>query len=295
MKLAIAPLGLNFYLRHVVYGEEQREIARRSGVAASNVCRHVQRVEGLREDDASPEWREILDALEAHLVAGFEAFPSSGVTVDMLLAALGETPEGMRAAFSEASAPAARAGAVIVSSAGMPYAAVMHHGKPAGRVPRPAVLAAVAVGFVRPVGTKGRVRTFTVDRAAVRAGGAEPPSALVDPTGGEAPGVRGRNVAPEEPPINRIHRKNPELVGREDLRTAQEFGLLWGMREAEMSSFYDRLRKTLAPRLFRILELVCGERVGLEVAEAEMGLPARSGKVLLSVALETARHSGVLR
>lgn len=294
MKLAISRTGLNFYLRHVVYGEEQREIARQSGVFPSNVCRHVQRIEAVREDEELPEWCAVLDALEAWLIANHDAFPEGGVTEETVLAAFGVAPSDLEAAFWGASSPASWRGALIVSAPDMPMATVLHLGNPTGaRVPRNLVLAAFALGVLRATGGK-RLRAFSVVRDVrpeIEAGADDDRDARHG--AGRDEERRARVI--EEFPVVRINRKNPELIGTADLRTAQEFALLWQMRGAEMASVYDRLRAAITPRLLRILELTCGQRVGVEVAESEMGLPARSGKLLLSVALESARFSGVLR
>lgn len=293
MRLIVAQNGLNYYLRHVIYGEEQREIARRAGVNSSSVCRHVQRIEALREADATPEWGEVLDALEAWTLATYAEFPEAGITASCVLDAFGTGIDDLRRTFTDAASPASWRGAIVVSCPDMPMAAVLHLGKPTGyRFPRGQVLAAFALGLVRPNGGRKRLRTFELVRDArfeVEPEGLAPMDCA--PLAQE-----GRRAPPiDEFPVVKINRRNPELIGAEDLRTAREFALLWQMRGAEMSAVYDRLRKALAPRLLRILELVCGQCVGVELAEAEMGLPARSGKVLVSVALESVRAAGVLR
>lgn len=296
MKLSVAHNGLNYYLRHVVYGEEQREIARRVGVNVSNVCRHVQRIEGLREDPEFPEWGEVLDALEAWLIANHDTFPEAGMSHSAVISAFGTSLDELERTFTGSASPASWRGAIVVSASDAPFATVLHLGKPTGfRFARGQVLAAFALGILLPNGGHKLLRTFKVARDArfevATAGDIDEPGERVRAAGHEA--RRARTV--DEFPVVKINRRNPELIGAADLRTAQEFALLWQMRGAEMAVIYDRLRDVLAPRLLRVLELVCGQRVGVELAEAEMGLPARSGKLLVSVALESARATGVLR
>ena len=279
MRLAVAPEVLSVYLAHVCDERPMRELARALHMNPTSIMRRVHRVEALRE---APEWSEVLDALEA--ARSLET--PEAVTPALVLDVLGVTRAELLAAFVSPLAPLADASAVVATAPGLATAIVTMPGQgEPHRLPRRLVLAAVALGWLRLASPEGaRLRTFAPVPAEVEAALRAMPEAERPP----------RVPAPAELPAAAVHRRNPELLGRELLAASQSFSLLWELRDGAMAEHYGQLREAMPPRLFRVLERCCGERIGVEALEYDMGLPARSGKVILAAALDVARHSGAL-
>jgi hypothetical protein len=83
--------------------------------------------------------------------------------------------------------------------------------------------------------------------------------------------------------------------GRRTRRAAPGVGVEMGDHVIAARQRVDRALAAVGPELAGILVSVCCHEQGLEVAERAQGWPARSGKVVLQLALTSlARHFGLI-
>lgn len=286
MSVGALPTSIGYYLDHVSNGIPMRTIAGRTGRAASVVCRGVRRAEDLRE---IPEWDEIIGRLEKR-----QRDRNAGeITATGVMDALGVRRDELLAAFIAPGAPVADPAAEVVTAAKLEFAVVMVGGEAVGRIPRRVALGAIALGWLRCTSPNGaRARSFVPVRSMVDETLRPPAARRAAPGPQAAPGLAGSSAA--ELAVVRLHRQYPHLVDNRLRDAGQAFADMWAFRDGPTRASYDALRAAVPPRLLTVLEQICGERMGVEVMEKSMGLPARSGKVLIAAALEAASHSGVL-
>jgi hypothetical protein len=271
---------LGYYLAHVVHSDSQRRIAQRHGVDDSTVLRGINAVEDAR---ALPTWDAVIGALErwAEGVKPGELV----VDFDTTARALGSTRTRVAAALTEAAATLALDGVVL---------RIGPHG-PAGivagmlvvvPVARAIALAWLAWGALREVGRHGPAVDFGLTHAAMKLAGARPDRL--------APALRR--------PISAVRRPSPNLgaaslmrsLGPELYDMALGWRVIWQMRDAGGSGPVRRAAERLHPTLYAALAEVIGDGGGLEAFEGRHNLPARSGKVVVRLALETVARAGDL-
>lgn len=282
--LALSADALGVYLAHTCDGRSMREIAAQIRCEPSTVMRRVRRVEDLRDN---PEWNEILDALE---VARLKAdAPAGPVTGDDILTALDLTPADLGAYLGVALPALGCTGARIVTADAMDTAAVMGADRVLAKLPRAVALAALAFGWLRIEGNPGaKLRQLIPAQTLFDWLDPKP-----DDPAPMAPAPR-RTIFGRSLPVDRAHNRNPDVVREGERAAAYRFAEIYAMRDAGCAAEFAAIRTRLPHRMVRALELTCGEGGGFEAMERELSLPARSGKAVVSLALETLVHTGVL-
>lgn len=282
--LAIAPKALSSYLQNVVDGRSMREIAAPEGCEPSTVLRRIRKVEELRDH---PEWEKLLAALEeSRTNASAPAEPA--VSRATILAALGLTAEQTASEFAATLHVLSRSDGLLLAG-DMPAAAVTAAGETKTSLRRDVVLAALAFGWLTPIGpTGGKVRQFKSTDTAIECVRAE-----IAAHPAPSPERRAFLPAPVQrsTPIEALLRQKQDLITLDHLRTARDFQMIYLAREAATADAYAAIMQSLPPRLLTALEEVCGKGTGFEALERKMKLPARSGKAVVAVALEVLAHA----
>jgi len=261
MKLTVCGEAVAAYLAHTVAGRTVRGIARAAGVEPSTITRRVRRVEDLRDN---PEWDEILTALEAGFMA---RDPMAPITVEAVFMALDVTKEDLRGAVRRLLPSVKLPLSFIATSTGVDKCmSPAPDGPPNIFIPRRVLLAGLAVGWFRLQAGGEKVRKYEVAPPA-RAVFPAAPAALV--TG--APAV-----------VAMAARKHPDLFTdyRQRVAVAVQVAALCGDAAKLEAALPGTINATLAH--------VCAHDRGLVELEAEMGWPARSGKLALALALDVA-------
>ncbi|WP_245631453.1 DUF6456 domain-containing protein [Limimaricola hongkongensis] len=317
------PPPVRHYLEHVEGGAPIRVLARRSEVHASTVLRQVRQMESRRDDPlvdaalqrlsrrygpASPEER----AMTHHDPQGPR--PDGGDT-----GAMAETMRVLRRM--------AEPGAVLAVASGMPVAAVMREG-PAGETQRLArldrsVAETLALrGWIAAQEGPGKVARYRITsrgRAALKGNDAPGPDGFAEAaTGFAAPAATARMAAQDGPLMLLARRRDRDgrpFLGRdlvsagERLREDFELAQIGPRVTQDWSRFLtagcasgpghrpsgarDRLAAALAdlgPGLGDVALRCCCYLEGMESLERRMGWSARSGKIVLRIALQRLRR-----
>ncbi|MEM8849278.1 MAG: DUF6456 domain-containing protein [Pseudomonadota bacterium] len=279
--LAIPGEAIASYLAHVVDGCSLRDVARSGGGSASTVLRRIQRCEILRDH---PEWDRLFTALEVAR-ANTRARPTRAVTREIIAAAMGLTEVDVHAMVAEGLPALTRSRAQIVASDQLPMTSIVVDDEPMGQISRAALTCALAFGWVQTRGVPAaRLRRFAPTPSLVEA--AYPP--------GSGPHTSASFGSPSAPmsmhPVDVLARRCPALFTADHRELADYFGEVFADRATTRKAEWDTLAAGLPPRHLRLLEEVVGHGTRLEAVEKAMGLPLRSGKVLLAFALEAFAH-----
>ena len=321
------PVEIRSYLLHTVSGFGIRELARRKGVHASTVLRHVRAVEAQREDILIDR---ALGRLEARMQGAQEPH--------------GATADGHDATLSEAEIAAegrrvlrrmCESGAVLAVAADMDNAVVVRE-MPGGETTR---LAVVARAFAEAMALRGwigcdrpaRISRYRITRAGRAALGrllagaenralglVEARDALEDAAPAREP-ARQRHRSAETPLALLARRSDPrgekfltaDLVrAGERLREDYEMADLGARKGESWDVFLSNAEsatatgspvsraarrriigalRDLGPGLGDVALRCCCHLEGLEQAEKSLGWSARSGKVVLRIALQRLR------
>jgi len=282
--LAIAPEAISAYLQNVVDGCSMRKIARAMKCEASTALRRIRVCEELREHR---EWDALFTALEVHHEA--EDTPHLELlNRGSICTALGITARHVGIEFAAHMDALVKPGSMVLAG-DMTHVAVLEAAKTMPRtMARAVMLAALAFGWITPIGDGARrVRKFTLTDAALETMSASQRRALI-----EAPkGKSRKRYSPPRSPLEMVLSRSQDLITPDHLHAAQSFQLTYITRETATAGEYRAITKALPQRLLTALVEVCGEGTGLEAMERKMGLPSRSGKAVVAIALEVLSHA----
>jgi hypothetical protein len=181
----------------------------------------------------------------------------------------------------------------MVLAGDAPRAAITVDGEVKGSLARPVVLAAIAFGWLEPVGAGGgRVRKFRAGATAIEAA-YQPQMMPPEVDGADSPARRQYKFGHAPNPIEALLRREQDLMTVEHLRIAHRFQLVYLHRETATAEDYAAIARAVPPRLLRVLDEVCGRGTGFQTLERKMKLPARSAKAIVALALEAVDHAGV--
>ncbi|MGY6705083.1 DUF6456 domain-containing protein [Roseinatronobacter sp.] len=319
------PEGARVYLSHIAGGMSLRALARRRGCHASTIMRQVRRFENRRDDPLVDEALSRLDAVMRRQIPSIYRRDSAMKSAQPRLNSVpvsdcGDTSEAI-AVLRHLKTP----GAVLVVAPDMPKAVVMLETAGVG-TNRIAVLdrdvaEIMALRDWIACSRPGRVSCYSITptgEAALRALGANEPYA---PSVDDSNAGRRVRYGQAESPISILARRrekngqlflSPDLVCaaerlREDFVMAQldlmpvepadEFVVslegrkLHGANIAKPGTRAARLRvldvlRDLGPGLGDIALRCCCHLEGVESAENALGWSARSGKIVLRIALQ---------
>jgi len=284
--LAISPEALSAYLQNVVDGRSMREIARPIGCEPSTVMRRIAKCEELREH---PEWEALLLALEKERLTATPPADDE-ITRATILKALGLTADQVASEFASVIHILRRSDGLLLAG-DMPSAAATASGETKGTLRRVVALAALAFGWLSPIGSAGgRVRQFKATEAAIECAGLEVPCTV--PVSPRAPRAKLPALV-RSSPIEALYRTKQDLITVSHLRLAREFQMVYFARQNMTADAYRAIERCIPPRMLTALEEVCGKGTGFEALERMMRLPARSGKAVVAMALEALDHAGL--
>lgn len=266
--LALSANVMADYLDNVVRSKGFRELARASRVPPSTPLRRARRCEDLRDH---PEWDALFSALEVFWAKA----ETPKMNASAVLAALHLTKSGLEHNIQERRRSLMAPDATIVTSDEFPSAVILDRdGCRAGTLDRAHVLAALAFGWVTPIGeTSGRVRRFAVTKKI--------------PLERALTTSRGRVRYHRERPLEGMFRRKGNPFDPARKQAARDFEILYA--QGTDSPEYQAIQSALPPSLLRPLEAICAGDMGVEDFEKQEGWPTRSGKAILAVALDTFR------
>ena len=281
--------SLAAYLANVVDGKSMSEIARIEGVPTSTVSRRIACVESWRE---VPEWDEIITRMETargRMQTPAPLRPDGEGVARACGTTLAEAAADLRKVLGRIAA-----GAVMATTANADMAAVLDlaSGEKCGTGRRASVLVGLAVGWLK-IAKSGRVTKIGLGPAYREAFGVPAPATSAripspTPMRAAAPLPRWASGSAFEAWLRKAG------MSETDIRMAWQVVELFDLHRASPQPAVASILRRLPPSLFRLLSAVLGSSVSIEAVEAEMGLPARSAKALLRVALEAIDHSGGL-
>ena len=326
---AWVPPNVSLYLRHTATGLSLRALAREQGCHASTILRQVRRLENRRDDplvdNALARLDEELRHRPAHATKGDPAMHTTALQSGSSLAS---PCAGVPASDAQALAllqHLASPGAVLVVAPDMPKAVIMREDG-SGQTQRIAVLdralaEAIALRDWIICSKPGRVACYVLSAAGQ--GALRAHLALQGEDGDPASGRRARYGHAESPVAVLARRRDregrpflsPLLVVaaerlREDFVTAQLDGLpcvaldeflaqveaykRTGPNVAPTGTARARRRvldglRDLGPGLGDVALRCCCFNEGVEAAEIALGWSARSGKIVLRIALHRLR------
>ncbi|WP_122073059.1 DUF6456 domain-containing protein [Pseudophaeobacter sp. EL27] len=283
--LAVSPNALAAYFLNILEGKSMREIGRLQDCQASTVLRRIRRCEDLREH---PEWDALFTALENHQEDTRQSL-SAHLSRETVLAALKLNAAHLAKEFSPQLQLLQQADSLLLIG-DMPGGAVTVAGEVRGKMRRSVALAGLAFGWLVPVGViTGKVRQFKPTPSAIECTGRDFTATCSHPTKRSSSAQAWRSSSLEV-----LHRQNPGLITADHMRIARDFQMIYLGRQDVTGDVYSVVRQRLAPRLLTALEEVCGKSTGLEALETMLKIPARSGKAVVALALETLDHTGAL-
>ena len=307
------------YLAHTEAGRSIRSIAREVRCHASTILRQVRRFEGLREDP-------LIDAALSDLGRALRdqsdkaAEEITGMTEDRDDDALFEDCAEVLARLAEDGTVLAvgrdLAMAAVVSLDGRPSESLQ-------RVPRDQVQAMALKGWIVQAGASDRLVRYRIapDGRAILRTKRPGPSGFAEASAGFVGAEALQTRSPGETPLQLLARRKDKsgapflprpLVAaaerlREDFEIAQLGGrvgtdwsrLLEGRidggpargrggpgRAAEARARFEAAMDDLGPGLSDVVLRCCCHEEGMESAERRMGWSARSGKIVLRIALQ---------
>ena len=317
------PPAVRHYIEHVEGGAPIRVLARRSAVHASTVLRQVRQLESRRDDPLVDAGLKRLsqcfgsDISEENEMTHHDRHgprPEAG----------GEEAEALRVLRRMAEP-----GAVLAVAAEMAVAAVMREAEGGAaqrlaRLDRSLAETLALRGWIAARGEAGRVARYRITakgRAALRAAMPAPPEpGFAEAQAGFAAAPQGARAITNEGPLTLLARRRDrdgrpflarELVAagerlREDFELAQigprgtqdwsrylTGGCEGGRGGGAPSGARGRLAAALSdlgPGLGDVALRCCCYLEGMEVLERRMGWSARSGKIVLRIALERLRR-----
>lgn len=267
-------------------GKGIREVARGNEDHASTVMRRHDRIAKLA--DQNMEWR---DAVLNMRDLWYETSPyTRRADADFVARSLGldlvQTVTWWLHRFSNTSS---RKCSLAVAE--LPKAVMIHTAAPTEPVKREVAMFGIVMGWVVEVHHTDKMRKYA------------PRSTTPDALQIIAQQINGIEVDSSkrrkplrspgnDSPAVRAHRRNPELVSRNDLRLAVQFRDIYLMRDEDEvhREVFDQIVEKLSPKVRALLIEVVGKEQPLEAFEAEHKYPARSAKALLSHALDSLRH-----
>ena len=283
--LAVSPNILAAYFLNILDGKSMREIGRLQNCQASTVLRRIRKCEDLREH---PEWDALLSALEDHQEDTGRPL-SAQLSRETILAALKLNAADLAKEFLPQLQLLQQADSLLLVG-DMPSAAVTVAGAVRGKIGRAVALAGLAFGWLVPVGAiTGKVRQFKPTPSAIECTGRDFVSTSSKRTKRSSSAQAWRSSS-----LDILHRQNPGLITANHMRIARDFQMIYLGSQDVTADVYSVVRQRLAPRLLTALEEVCGKSTGLEALETMLKIPARSGKAVVALALETLDHTGAL-
>ena len=283
--LAVSPNILAAYFLNILDGKSMREIGRLQDCQASTVLRRIRKCEDLREH---PEWDALLSALEDHQEDTGQSL-SAHLTRETILAALKLKAADIAKEFPPQLQLLQQADSLLLVG-DMPGAAVTVAGEVRGKMRRSVALAGLAFGWLVPVGAiSGKVRQFKPTPSAIECTGRDFVSTSPKRSKRSSSAQAWRSSS-----LDILYRQNSGLITADHMRIARDFQMIYLGRQDVTGDVYSVVRQRLAPRLLTALEEVCGKSTGFEALETMLKLPARSGKAVVALALETLDHTGAL-
>ena len=283
--LAVSPNILAAYFLNILDGKSMREIGRLQDCQASTVLRRIRKCEDLREH---PEWDALFTALENHQEDTRQSL-SAHLSRETVLAALKLNADHLAKEFAPQLQLLQRADSLLLVG-DMPGGAVTVAGEVQGKMRRSVALAGLAFGWLVPVGAiSGKVRQFKPTPSAIECTGRDFVSTCSKRSKRSSSAQAWRSSS-----LDILHRQNPGLITVDHMRIARDFQMIYLGRQDVTADVYSVVRQHLAPRLLSALEEVCGKSTGLEALEIMLKIPARSGKAVVALALETLDHTGAL-
>lgn len=272
MELAIPTEVLTDYLNNVVHSQGFRAIARGNQGHASTVLRRARRCEDLRDH---PEWDALFDAIESYWAATSPR-PKT-LTPDGVLVALGLKKSGLIGSLKVRRNALTLKGGAIATSDAFPVAVIVDRDQRlVSKLDRKNLLAALAFGWVKPINEGQKVRLFSITDQI--------------PLGKcQVHGEWKRYQV--EPVIDALARLHNSPIDPPRLKAARDFQLL--AAQGSESARYLAFKNAVPESLFRALECLVTDNMGITAFEAQEGYPARSGKVVLALALDSAIHAGI--
>ncbi|MEP1612678.1 MAG: DUF6456 domain-containing protein [Roseobacter sp.] len=204
----------------------------------------------------------------------------------MIAAALGVTLDEVHNGFAKISKQLVLGG--FVAAGDMGNAVVIYSNRKPEPIKRNIVLAGLSFGWISPLGSQsGQVRKFAGSETLMQC--------TAKPKSFESAQVKSREKyrpAQIKSPIETLfRRKDQNFITPEHLTAANDFREIYAFRESVTAEDYKRISSILPVRVLQILIEICGDLKGFETVEKEMGLPARSAKVMISFALDVYRHA----
>lgn len=283
--LAVSPNVLAAYFLNILDGKSMREIGKLQDCQASTVLRRIRKCEDLREHQ---EWDALFTALEDHQENTRQSV-SAQLSRETVLAALKLDAANLAKEFAPQILLLQQADSLLLVGE-MPSAAVMVAGEVRGKMRRSVALAGLAFGWLVPVGAiSGKVRQFKPTPSAIECTGRDFVSTSPRRSKRSSSAQAWRSS-----PLEMLHRLNHGLITADHLRIARDFQMIYLGRQDVTADVYSVVRQSLAPRLLNALEEVCGKSTGFEAMEEALKIPARSGKAVVALALETLDHTGAL-
>lgn len=280
--LAVSPNILAAYFLNILDGKSMREIGRLQDCQASTVLRRIRKCEDLREH---PEWNTLFTALEDHQEDTGRSI-SAHLSRETILAALKLNAADIAKEFPPQLQLLQQAESLLLVG-GMPSAAVTVSGAVRGKMRRSVALTGLAFGWLVPVGAiTGKVRQFKPTPSAIECTGRDFVS-----TSAQRSKRSSSTQAWRSSSLEVLHRQNPGLVTANHMRIARDSKMIYLGQHDVTRDVYSVVRQRLAPRLLTALEEVCGKSTGLETLETLLKIPARYGKAVVALALETLDHT----
>lgn len=256
---------IDAYHRNTIEGVPMRKIAAERNQHASTVMRQIRTIETVRD---LPEWEEILMLLGK--VTGSRK--GAAVAIEDLEKALGVTEQQAEAELA-AQSRLVKSPDTSLQMAKSGPGGLFYKGEVRGIVHRPLALMWIALGWMdtdREV-VEGRARRYHLTPTAPELGDTASPRTpgLVQMTGAKIP-------------FDTIIRRLPaELIP-----ALKKWRLIWDLRNGAGRDEVDRAREVLHPMVFEALVEVGCEGGHVESFEKRHKVPARSGKLLVRLALE---------
>lgn len=301
------PQALEAHILHTVDSVPMLEIARRQDVEPSTILRQIRRVEDLRDN---PEWGIILTKLTERWNR------KEPIDRSVTYEALGVSTFDVTKEMQKAMLLLIQDDALVGITDGCMAGIFVDH-EVMRRTDRMIALAWIASGWLILLQNSPRVRRYKLtDRAMTEV----PETPIV--TEAELPVLSKPEPKPAQPrrytrqprrytrqpwgdePIEKLRlmqrKSNTSLkVSNTDIQTAIEVRELMHLAKLEGKGSASlqlvvELQKALGDEMFDLLYAFLHNNHGLEQIEKDFSWPARSAKVVLTIALQQVRHFGVL-
>lgn len=255
---------LEAYIRHVSNGVSMRALAREKQIRPSTVKRMIDTITDLR--DAVPEWDEIITQLEDHFRA--EDKPAH-VNQHVIARFFGSQLAAAEHRFSTFKAILSSR-RMMLAMAKTGSAGILDGETVVAKVDRNMALIWIGCGWIglKKLPEEGKVRLYISHDV-------EPVTQIQTRT----PAA----YANRSPAATTVLQRS---LDDEDIRTLHQFRLVWATRDKLGKAIIDRAQHELHPVLFSALMEFSDNTGSFQRLEEVQDLPARSGKVILTIALQ---------